>query len=124
MRVFSLLLLALFFFACKDDDQPGEVLPAEKMEQVLWDLLQADEYAQQKFPEDSSARSRLLLEHYQQVFAINRVSAASFKKSYNWYSAHPGKLNVVLDSLRNRSATPIDATPTPRPRKRITDLVK
>ncbi len=123
MKWITASVLLFFFASCDSDRMPADVLPREKMEQVLWDLLQADELAYQEFPEDSAARRKASVKYYSQVFHVNGISEEVFNKSYNWYADHPASLNKVLDSLRNRSASPPPPA-TPKPRKRLKELIQ
>jgi hypothetical protein len=99
-------LLAIFCViaaGCSDKDSvPSGILPREKMENVLWDMIQADQYAG-ILAKDSNAHiadpkaERLRL--YDQVFRLHDVSREKFRKSYQYYSDHPELSQDLFDSL-------------------------
>lgn len=102
----------LSLLACSGNEPlPKNILPGEKMEAVLWDVLQADEMINNYLQTDSlykslSKRSAL----YDTIFAIHKVSKEDFKKSILYYESHPKLLKPLLDSLQKRTTVVI---PTP-----------
>ena len=117
MRVFITLLLVSLLAACKDRSVSAGVLPEEKMEKVLWELLQADEWAFHLHPLDTAARKRAALQHYAEIYRMNGIDAKTFRESYNYYSERPTILSPVLDSIRNKANQPPEPIADPKPRK-------
>ncbi|HXB07908.1 MAG TPA: DUF4296 domain-containing protein [Puia sp.] len=79
---------------------PSGVLAREDMQMVLWDMIQADQYA--TFFAKDSAHLNLKLENmrlYEQVFQLHHVSREEFARSYKYYMAHPELTQTLLDSL-------------------------
>jgi len=125
-------LLAIFFLVatgCSDKKSvPSGILPREKMENVLWDMIQADQYTAD-LAKDSSAHIADLkterLRLYDQVFRLHDVTRDKFQKSYQYYTDHPELSQDLFDSLlvrgnRLRSeqyshpiSKPLNPTPTP-----------
>ena len=125
-------LLAIFFLlatGCSDKKSvPSGILSREKMENVLWDMIQADQYTAD-LAKDSSAHIADLkterLRLYDQVFRLHDVSRDKFRKSYQYYTDHPELSQDLFDSLlvrgnRLRSdqyahpiTRPLIGTPTP-----------
>src|ERR1700722_19525482 len=125
--------LAIFFLmatGCSDKKSvPSGILPREKMENVLWDMIQADQYSA-VLAKDSSAHIADLkterLRLYDQVFRLHDVSREKFQKSYQYYSDHPELSQDLFDSLLVRgnrvrseeyahpSARPVVTPPAPR----------
>jgi hypothetical protein len=87
---------------CSDKSVPSGILPREKMENVLWDMIQADQYAG-VLAKDSTAHIADLkaerLRLYDQVFRLQDVSREKFRKSYQYYSDHPELSQDLFDSL-------------------------
>ena len=87
---------------CSDKSVPSGILPREKMEIVLWDMIQADQYAV-VLAKDSAAHIADLkaerLRLYDQVFRLHDVSRDKFRKSYQYYSDHPELSQDLFDSL-------------------------
>ncbi|MHA4809291.1 DUF4296 domain-containing protein [Flavitalea flava] len=102
MRRFVSLILILLAVSCTDKDKtPSGIIPREKMEKVLWDMIQADQYSALFLAKDSShinvkAETQKL---YQQVFQLHEVSREEFSKSFQYYLERPGKARSMFDSL-------------------------
>jgi hypothetical protein len=104
MRLLFIAIITLGIAACgkkKDDD----ILPPAKMEKVVWDMVQADEFIQAFVLKDSNKidvnAERYKL--YQQVFQLHNTSKEQFKKSYEYYLARPGENKVIFDSLATKA---------------------
>lgn len=118
----SLAVFCLIAIGCSDKKSiPSDILPREKMETVLWDMIQADQYAT-VLAKDSSAHiadqkmERLRL--YDQVFRLHDVSRDKFQKSYQYYTDHPELSQDLFDSLLvrgNRLRSEEYAHPPARP---------
>jgi hypothetical protein len=95
------LIITGSIIACGKNKKAGEILPPVKMEKVIWDMVQADEYIQAFVLKDSNKvdvnAERYKL--YQQVFQLHNTSKEQFKKSYDYYIARPGENKVIFDSL-------------------------
>jgi Domain of unknown function (DUF4296) len=124
------LLGVLLFTAagCSDKNNiPSGILSREKMEGVLWDMIQADQYSTLYLAKDSarmakdsthlakdsthlakdSTRINLKMETlrlYEQVFRLHQVSREEFRKSYQYYLDHPALNQVLFDSLTVKGA--------------------
>jgi hypothetical protein len=87
---------------CSDKSAPSGILSREKMENVLWDMIQADQYAG-VLAKDSTAHIADLkaerLRLYDEVFRLHDVSREKFRKSYQYYSDHPELSQDLFDSL-------------------------
>ena len=75
------------------------------MENVIWDMVMADEYIQNFVLKDSTKKDvkaeRFKL--YEQVFKIHNITREQFQKSYQYYSTHPGESKKMFDSLSARA---------------------
>jgi hypothetical protein len=99
--------LVIFFFcvllldSCKDKDEiPKDILPKEKMQAVLWSLINAGEFFNgfiaTKDSIDKVAESSKL---YGQVFQFHQITREEFERSYRYYQQRPELVRVMLDSL-------------------------
>ncbi len=94
-------LLTVFLFMACNNNLPQNILKPEKMQQVLFDILQADELVNVKYSADTSLnRLSQSVELYQAVFKIHNISADNFKRSFRYYQNHPELLKPILDSLQ------------------------
>lgn len=109
MRFFGLFFLVFFLFACSPNRVPKDVLPQEKMEAVLWDVLLADQTAEYYMEQDTAVKAlEKHTELYQQVLEIHKISKGEFKKSLQFYEAHPQLLKSIFDSLQKRAEKSIE----------------
>lgn len=91
----------LFFISCQNKNEiPSGILKPDKMQAVLWDVINADAFTAEFIKKDSAknaAKENLKLQ--QQIFAIHHVSKESFYKSYDYYKTRTSVLKVMLDSM-------------------------
>jgi len=91
----------IVLFSCSETGVPGGVLPPDKMQAVIWDMVQADQYYKEYTVKDSLKKDlrteRLKL--YERVFQMHQTSREVFDKSYAYYSAHPKLMQDIMDSL-------------------------
>jgi hypothetical protein len=105
MRIVAGLLAILFLVGCAGKDKvPSGILPKAKMEDILWDMIQADQFSAIYLAKDS-AHINLKMEDlrlYQQVFRLHQVSRDEFRKSLRYYENRPDLIRTVFDSLLSR----------------------
>lgn len=100
-----LLILLLSWAAgigCSDKSHvPGGILSKDKMEQVMWDMAQADQYAALYLAKDSAHidRKAETMRLYAEVFRLHKVTADEFRKSYRYYLDHPELNQLLFDSV-------------------------
>ncbi|MEO5683846.1 MAG: DUF4296 domain-containing protein [Chitinophagaceae bacterium] len=106
MRRFSFLLLITALLAsCGSSKVPADIIPVHKMETILWQLMQSDEYVNTLLVKDSTKKSSTeRMKIYQQVFDFNKTSMGEFKKSYHFYMTHPDITKVIFDSITARAS--------------------
>lgn len=102
---------SLFFFllilvsSCKDSTKiPAGLLPRDRMENVLWDMMLADRYSAQFLLKDSATKNVKLetMKLYEEVFQLHKISREDFIKSYKFYLNRPDITKVIFDSLSAR----------------------
>ena len=104
MKLFSFFLL-LIFFSCKANKIPDDILPPEKMQEVLWDMIRADEFLVSYVIKDTSVnRKTESVKLYQKVFEVHDISKSAFEKSFKYYQLHPENLQPIMDSLNARKS--------------------
>jgi len=96
-----LIVLMLAGIGCSDKNSvPSGILAREDMQNVLWDMIQADQYS--TYLAKDSGRINVKLENmrlYDQVFQLHHVTREKFTKSYKYYMAHPELTQTLMDSL-------------------------
>ena len=97
-----ILILLMTGAGCSDKNSvPSGILGREDMQNVLWDMIQADQYS--TYLVKDSAHVDLKLENmrlYDQVFQLHHVTREKFSDSYKYYLAHPELNQTLLDSLQ------------------------
>jgi hypothetical protein len=87
--------------SCSDKKStPSGILSREEMQNVLWDMIQADQYS--AYLAKDSARVNLKMENlrlYEQVFQLHHLTREEFSKSYKYYMDHPDLTQPLFDSL-------------------------
>ncbi len=111
MRLFLLCALLLFFTgACNPSNQvPKGILPPEKMETVLWDLLRSGNLVNNFIlSKDSSLdKNQEHIKWINRVLTFHQVGEAEFKKSFSYYQQHPELMSVIMDSISKREDDPV-----------------
>ena len=116
MRYF-LFFLCFFNCACSGYSVPEGVLPPDKMEQVLYDVVRADEMVDFLRLSDSSwqrfSRRTLL---YDSVFALHGLKKETFQKSLSYYQGRPDLLKDIIEAMHEQAT---DTTRTAKQRRQI-----
>jgi hypothetical protein len=105
MRHGLIVAALLFLLACgRQDDIPADVLPGERMGNVLFEITMAEAFLENYVFRDSTVkRDSALRRELETVLQANRISQESFRKSYAWYKQHPAVFRVVVDTMYARS---------------------
>ena len=95
MRKTAAVFLFGLLFACGQADRvPGDVLPKEKMRDILLDMNFADVYGREQMDTvriADSIREQNVKKYYVQILQIHGVSREEFMHSYRYYEGHPGQ---------------------------------
>ena len=101
-----LAVVLLAGIGCADKGSvPSGILPLSKMQTVMWDMIQADQYAALSVAKDSSGHLNTkteTLKLYEEVFRLHEVSREEFRKSYQYYLDHPELNQQLFDSLTSQ----------------------
>lgn len=111
MRCYSyLLFFSLLLIACNFSPKvPKGVLPPEKMETVLWDLLRSGTMVNNFILSKDSTldKNQEHIKWVNQVLTFHQVSEGEFKKSFAYYQEHPELMSVIMDSISKREDDPV-----------------
>ena len=102
------LIALLFLFSCtKKNAVPKNILPPDKMEKLLLDLMEADELIARKSIDstinDSFSRGVV----YSAIFTQHKTNKEEFIKSFSYYERNPQLLKIVLDSIQSEAKKPV-----------------
>lgn len=112
---FFLLAITYFLFSCSDKNKlPKDILPREKMEAVLWDMLRAGEFLDGfVFNKDTAVDKVAESEKwYDKIYQLHSISKEQFKKSFAYYKDNLTVLKPILDSLSKKEMEEIPSTQT------------
>ena len=103
-KLFVFLLTAFLLNSCKTKpDVPADILPKEKMQEVMWSMINAGEFLNgYVLIKDSIDKVLESSKVYGQVFQIHHISKEEFARSYAYYREHPVLMKAILDSLKNK----------------------
>lgn len=102
MRKFFFLMLLIVAGCSNPDKIPDDILGYNKMKFIVWDLINAGEYAKMRIPLDSAAQVKDQTQlYFLEIFKRYDVTKDEFYKSYHYYEAHPDKNKVLMDSVSN-----------------------
>jgi len=109
MKLSYILLFGfVFLFSCKSHDD--DHLSRQKMQLILADMHDAENYSTMAFKDTvkTDGRYRLpqknmdsLAHYYRMILAHYQLSVNEFNKNIKWYSAHPDDLDSVYVDLIN-----------------------
>jgi hypothetical protein len=101
----GLVILFIVLNGCSTKDKaPGDIISKEKMEAVLWDIVQAERFTATYLTKDSSKNIQIEnFKLYDQIFSIHQVKKDEFIKSYEFYLSRPDIARVLFDSLAARA---------------------
>ena len=105
--VMGVLIVCLIAAGCSDKDGiPRGILPKDKMEEVMWDMAQADQYAALYLAKDSAHidQKTETMRLYEEVFRLHHVTREEFGKSYRYYLDHPALSQQLFDSVIARGS--------------------
>ena len=99
------IVMGLIILAACSDEREKAIIPEKEMEKILWDIIQADQFNTQFLKKDSAKLNvkAETMKLYDEIFQIHHVSREEFKKSYQFYIAHPEITKPMLDSLAARA---------------------
>lgn len=104
MRLTGLIIMLVMTLSCGGAKVPEGVLPPEKMEEVLTDVLLAESFAESYLIADTT---RKLKQYYAQeldrVIAVHKVTQKQLLASIDYYKTQPDKFKVIIDSVNNRA---------------------
>ncbi|MEO5889755.1 MAG: DUF4296 domain-containing protein [Ferruginibacter sp.] len=100
MRVFIATIVLLGMIGCADKGSDAKILDKEKMQAVMWDIINADVFTDQFVKKDSLKNASLEnMQLQNKIFALHKVTRADYYRSYDYYLSHGDVMKVILDSM-------------------------
>lgn len=104
MKIFpGVLLTVILNFSCIKNEGRRNILPENKMREVMWDMIRADEYVSDVLLKDSTRNKKNeSVKLYEEIFHIHKITQQQFKESLEYYSSQPNLFRPIIDSLAKR----------------------
>ena len=105
MKSLFLVIVVFCMIGCSDKQRSSSgILSKEKMQAVMWDIIQADVFTEQFVKRDSSKNARFEnMQLQNKIFALHKVTRADYYKSYNYYIYNTDLMKVILDSMSTKA---------------------
>jgi hypothetical protein len=100
MRIVFFMLMIIFLQACSKNASREDVMPSEKMQLVMWDMIRADVLATELSRKDSSLdREKENIKLQKKVFFDHKISREIFRESFDYYTKNPAVMKIMMDSM-------------------------
>jgi hypothetical protein len=112
-----ILLLIVSSFSCSKKEKRTDLLSQNEMEEIVWDLMRADQYASGFLLKDSAHNKKdESVKLYEEIFYIHKITREQFKRSFDYYTSRPDLFRPIIDSLSKRkiSTQPFPVHPISR----------
>lgn len=98
---FILLVLCALAFGCK---RPDGLIPREKMETILTDILLAESFTESYRTVDTTRKlPQMYGEELDKIMAIHKVTQKQLMETLDHYKARPDEFKVIMDSVVAKS---------------------
>ena len=97
----GIIVLVIFFSCTQQTKVPKNILPPDKMEKLLLDIMKADELVNLKKADSSTKDSFDRGSLYKTIFALHKTDKQKFRKSFIFYETHPDLFKIILDSIHS-----------------------
>jgi len=101
LHFFATIILACLFVACSTK-AGSDVIPANKMQDILIDMHYADTYSTM-VPDSLNAPGNKnkdsLAQYYRSILQHHNVSVEDFNESIQWYKINPQELDSVYAAM-------------------------
>lgn len=115
MKILSGIFLVAILSCSSKDNVPEDILPRQKMTEVMWDMMRAGEFLNSFvfFKDTQTNRSAQSQKWYSKIYRIHGLTKEEFERSYDYYQHHPHLMKIILDSLsRSQVTTSTPYSPT------------
>jgi hypothetical protein len=105
MRLINILLVLVMIAGCTNHKKvPPDIIPQPEMEKILWDMIQADRFANSFVLKERDTASKMeVAKEYAKVFSIHGISQEEFVRSYKFYLGRPDLTKTMFDSISARA---------------------
>lgn len=118
-HLIMVLLMAISILGCDGgSNTPANVLKPDKMQAVMWDVIQADVFTSEYIKVDTTKNlQKENLQLQKKIFALHHTNREQYYTSYEYYKSKPDLMQALLDTMaarvnrnRNKTMTPIPSS--------------
>ena len=105
-RLIIIVTVVFILISCNSKNKvPLGILPPDKMQAVLWDVIRADAYTRNFIKIDTTKNALVENARLQKnIFAMYQVSKETFYNSYEYYKTNPKLFKTLLDSMTTKAS--------------------
>ena len=104
-KLFLTLSILSLLFSCSDKNKlPKGILPKQKMQEVMWDMIRTGEFLNGFVLYKDTAIDKVAESQkwYNKVYQLHKITKTDFDRSYAYYQDHPVLMKELLDSLSKK----------------------
>ena len=99
-KVVVLFLVTLLCACSSSTSVPENILPPNRMKELVFDMARADEFVNSYVMRDTSLKPKEQhIKMYEQVFLIHKTNHDEFYRSFKYYQEHPDLNKALFDSI-------------------------
>lgn len=104
-RLVVFVCFLLMLAGCRNDREiPKDILPMERMGDLLFQVTVADAYLENYTFKDSLVnRDSAIRAEMDKLFLVNKVTAEQFRTSYSFYKQKPVLFREMIDTVHART---------------------
>lgn len=97
----SITAILFFFSSCNsNNDIPDAVLKPKQMQDIIWDMVKADAYADVLLQKDTiNTLPKISMNLTDHVLSLHKTNRSQLENSFKFYSKHPDIFKTILDSI-------------------------
>jgi hypothetical protein len=99
-KLIYLSAVVVLFAHCTPEHKkiPKDILPVDSMKIIVWQLIEAGDYATFLKRKDTTIKS-FNTAYFNQVLQLHRLDKPTFFKSFDFYQSNPYFNNILFDSV-------------------------
>ncbi len=101
------------------DPVPKGIIKQEKMQVIIYDLMQTDEYLSTQIRDTTIKEKMQRSMNYEQVFRLHNTTRKSFYRSYKYYQKRPDLHKKIFENISDSILRKMADTTSKKNIKRI-----
>lgn len=103
---YPILIVGLLFLLISCNNKTKEkIIPPEKMELIISDMMLAEGYSESGANKDSTRpKYEFLSNEISKVLAVHKVTKEEYNRSFQYYIKRPDLMKEMIDSITSKAA--------------------